>query len=134
LANHRWPTEVLLARTRNLQKNMNDNKRLKIPKYLQPETKKWCRETYERYVLEEHHRRILILAAESWDRKQQARAILEKDGLTVTDKYGATKPHPCLAVEKDAGALFLRSIRELGLDLASEPARPPITQPANWRR
>jgi len=37
------------------------------------------------YDLEPHHVRLLTLAAEAWDRGQQAREVLDRDGLTYTD-------------------------------------------------
>jgi phage terminase small subunit len=48
---------------------------------------------------------------------QEARAILKKEGLTVEDeKTKAIKAHPCVAIERDAKSLMLRTLKELGLN------------------
>ena len=112
---------------------MTKRTKLKVPSHLRPETKRWFREISERFVLESHHSRLLLIAAESWDRRSEAREILQQAGLTTADKYGTVKPHPCVAIERDAKNQFMRAIRELGLDIADEPVRPPSTQPRHHR-
>jgi phage terminase small subunit len=79
------------------------------------------------WELEEHHRRLLELAAQAWDRAAEARERLAVEGLTVkTTERGGMKTHPLVRVEADSSALFARLVRELDLDLA-RPAesRPP---------
>jgi P27 family predicted phage terminase small subunit len=100
-----------------------------VPRHLRSETRRWFREISERYLLESHHSRLLLLAAECWDRSREARDILLKDGLVSTNKYGEARPHPAVLIEKDSRSQFMRAIRELGLDIADEPARPPVVQP-----
>ena len=53
---------------------------------------------------------------------QQARELIEAEGLIVEDRFGQKKAHPAVAIERDAKASFLRCIRELGLDI--EPPGP----------
>jgi P27 family predicted phage terminase small subunit len=79
----------------------------------------------ETFELEEHHIKLLQLACEAWDRAQGARAVVAKQGLTVTNARGDVKAHPLIAVERDARTLFARLIRELDLDDASVDFRPP---------
>jgi hypothetical protein len=69
------------------------------------------------YDLEEHHLRLLQLAGEAWDRGQQARSELLRDGLTVITEAGGRKAHPCVAIERDSRIAFARLIRELDLDV-----------------
>jgi hypothetical protein len=46
----------------------------------------------------------LQLACEAWDRSQEARALLDKDGLTIrTD--GGLKAHPAVATSAIADSL-----------------------------
>ncbi len=41
------------------------------------------------------------LAAEAWDRGQQAREQLERDGMTTTTKDGGLRAHPAVRIEND---------------------------------
>jgi phage terminase small subunit len=62
-----------------------------------------------------------MLAAESWDRCQQARQAIQKHGLTFDDRFGTPKARPEVAIERDSRLAFARLLRELALDV-SEPA------------
>jgi len=86
----------------------------------------WWRDTVGEYELDAHHLRTLSEAAWSWDRAQQARALVDAEGLTVRDRFGQAKPHPAVAIERDSRSAYLRAMRELDLDGAPEPdVRPP---------
>ena len=91
------------------------------PTHLSRTTKKWWREITEEFDLEPHHLKVLQAAAESWDRAQEARILVDKEGLVVDDRFGQPKPHPGCAIERDSRGVFLRCLRELGLDV--EPPR-----------
>ena len=97
------------------------------PAHLRPETALWWRSVLADYELEEHHLRLLHLACEAWDRGQQARERLDRDGLTIPTGDGGLKAHPCVAIERDARIGFARLVRELDLDAGapSESRRPP---------
>jgi len=99
---------------------------LTLLKGLKPQTLKWIEAVKAEYDLEPHHLRLLVLAGRAWDRGEEARAVLDKDGLTVLDKWGVPKAHPLVAVERDSRIAFARLLRELALDV-SEPSesRPP---------
>jgi phage terminase small subunit len=78
------------------------------------------------YVLEPHHFRLLTLACEASDRCDEARAALEADGLFIRDRFGAIKPHPAAAIERDSRLAAARMLRELNLDSdKAEESRPP---------
>lgn len=78
------------------------------------------------FELDAHHVRLLQLAAESWDRGQQAREALGKHGITFTDRFGAPHARPEVAIERDARIAFARLLRELALDVdPPADARPP---------
>lgn len=96
------------------------------PEHLEPDTAAWWASVVARYVLQEHHLRLLTAAAECWDRAQQARAVLETQGLTFDDRFGSPHPRPEVKIENTAKVTFARLLRELCLDL--EPpseTRPP---------
>ena len=43
----------------------------RAPEYLRPKTRKWVKGVLKEYELEEHHIKLLILAAKSWDRCEE---------------------------------------------------------------
>ena len=90
------------------------------PRHLRPATKRWFAAVCRAYALEEHHRRLLTLAGEAWDRGEQARAALEAGGLTFQDRYGNPRARPEVAVERDSRLAFARLLRELGLTAGPE--------------
>jgi len=99
----------------------------KAPTHLKAATATWWSEIVEQYELEAHHERLLTAAAEAWDRHEQARAILAKEGLTFQDRFDQPRGRPEIAVERDSRLGFARLLRELGLDIEppGEIGRPP---------
>jgi P27 family predicted phage terminase small subunit len=98
------------------------------PAHLSPSAAEWWRSTVERYVLEEHHLRLLRLCCEAWDRAQEAREQLAREGMTTPTRDGGLRAHPCVAIERDARLAVARLVRELDLDtepLASDRVGPP---------
>jgi len=83
---------------------------------LSASSKRWYREVVADYDLQSHHLRLLQVAAEAWDRLQQARAVIKKDGIVVADRYGSPKNHPALSTERDSRIAFVRAVRELDLE------------------
>jgi len=106
------------------------------PAHLQPATRKWWRSVQNEYVLQPHHRRLLSLAGEAWDRGQEAREILDREGLTYVDRFGSPRARPEVAVERDSRLSFARLLRELALDVdpPSEARGPLLPANANLRR
>lgn len=98
----------------------------KAPKHLKSATRRWHDEVATTFELDPHHLRILRLACETWDRCQEAREVIDREGLTYLDRFGAPRARPEVAIERDSRIAFARLVRELGLD-AVEPdeARPP---------
>jgi P27 family predicted phage terminase small subunit len=71
---------------------------------------------------------ILKTGLEAYDRTTGARLAIDKEGLTITDRFGASKPHPLLAAERDARGQWLAALKQLNLDiepLRDGPGRPP---------
>lgn len=99
----------------------------KAPTHLQKNTRIWWQQVVADYELESHHIKLLTLAAEAWDRCQQARTILDEKGLVFYDRFGSPKARPEVAVERDSRIAFARLLRELALDLEppEDSNRPP---------
>ena len=102
------------------------NKNPTKPKHLQKETAAWWLSVVKEWELEDHHVRLLTLAAEAWDRACGAREILDKQGMTFIDRWDQPKARPEVAIERDSRIAFARLVRELDLDTGQQKeARPP---------
>ena len=99
----------------------------KPPSHLSKSSKDWWLWVTGEFELEPHHLRLLTLAAESWDRGEQARRRLKRQGLTYNDRFGQPRSRPEIGIERDSKILFARLLRELDLDIdpPREPGRPP---------
>src|SRR5262245_35960758 len=70
---------------------------------------------------------ILATAMQTYDRRNQAREILAKEGIVQVDRFQQSKPHPAVFVERDTTALLLKLMKSLNLDLEplhDKPGRP----------
>jgi phage terminase small subunit len=62
------------------------------------------------------------MACVAWDRHEEARSILARDGLVTDTKAGGARCHPAVRIESDCRLQFARLLRELDLDLEAPPA------------
>jgi P27 family predicted phage terminase small subunit len=60
---------------------------------------------------------VLEQAMRSWERAEEARRQLDKEGVTFKDRWGQRRPHPAVPVERDARAAFLQAIKQLGVEI-----------------
>jgi len=60
---------------------------------------------------------MLTVLAQTWDRRNEARAAIAKHGAVFTDRFSQQKPSPWIAIERDATLALQRSFHSLGLDL-----------------
>ena len=70
---------------------------------------------------------ILTAACESYDRMREASIIVEREGMTIKDRFGQDKVHPAFIAERDSRAAMLQALKMLNLDLEPLKAvgRPP---------
>jgi phage terminase small subunit len=106
---------------------------ISAPAHLRPDTAAWWESVASDYALEAHLLRILSLAAEAWDRGQEAREAIAKHGPVYVDRFDQPRARPEVAIERDSRISFARLVRELALDLdpPDEPGRPPRLGDAN---
>jgi P27 family predicted phage terminase small subunit len=64
---------------------------------------------------------VLLSACEALDRMRQCQATLKAEGLTTEDRFGQTRAHPLLAVERDSRNAVLKSLKQLGLKVEDLP-------------
>jgi len=67
-------------------------------------------------------------AREALKRMRQAQIALERDGISVVDRYGQIKMHPAATVEKNSRLAMFKALAALHLDvepLKNAAGRPP---------
>jgi P27 family predicted phage terminase small subunit len=107
---------------------------VKPPRHLRPSTRRWWSNVVDGWELDEHHIKLLTLAAESWDRAQQAREALAEHGLIFVDRFAQPHARPEVAVERDSKISYARLLRELGLDVTEPGENRPPTIPGQASR
>src|SRR4051794_38953416 len=78
----------------------------KPPSHLRAATRRWWSSVVRDYELEPHHILLLTAAGEALDRMAEAREAVRRDGPYQRDRYGGTKQHPGIAVERDSRLAF----------------------------
>lgn len=109
-----------------------DAERPKAPAHLKAATRRWFDSVLDDYELEQHDVRLLTLAAEAWDRGQQAREAIAENGLTFNDRFGAPHAHPAIAIERDNRIAFARLLRELSLSIDGPDEAPRAPRTADY--
>ena len=94
---------------------------LKAPAHLKAATRRWWLDVVGTYDLEPHHVKLLTLAAEAWDRAEEARKAVRKHGLTYDSRFNEPRARPEVAIERDSRLGFARLLRELDLDTSVPP-------------
>ena len=101
--------------------------KIRPPRHLKPATRRWMQGVLDEFEIDAGDGSLqkLTLAAEALDRANEARELVTREGLTVTDRFGQRKPHPAVGVQRDFSALHARLMRELNLSEAPDEKRPP---------
>ena len=95
------------------------------PKGLKAAGKRFWKKVLSEYELyDAHDRERLLMACKCLDDLADIEARVESDGKFVTNRYGTPVEHPGCKMIRDLRTLFVKIIRESGLDLATE-SRPP---------
>jgi hypothetical protein len=100
-----------------------------VPAGLSAVARRWWVLLQEEYEITDVAGRLqLEQALRCFDRAEQARRVLDKEGVVTLDARGRPKQHPAFAVERDARSLMLALLKSLNLDLEplrDRPGRPP---------
>jgi phage terminase small subunit len=83
----------------------------KPPPHLRQATQKWWKSVVADFDLEDHHLRLLQLAAEAWDQAQASREVLNRDGQTFLDRFQQPKERPEVGILQNARIAFARLLR-----------------------
>ena len=116
------------TRLRTVNGGMPLKKSKTAPKWLSVEARTWWRKLTREFDIADSGGLLLLQTGlEAFDRMRQAQAVLEKDGMTVLDRFNQRKPNPATVVERDSRAGLLGALRALNLDvepLRDRPGRP----------
>jgi P27 family predicted phage terminase small subunit len=96
----------------------------RAPLHLSKKTREWWQRIVESYEFQDFELRLLTAAGEAWDRKESARQVIEKEGLTYLDRFGQPATRPEVAVERDSRLAFFRCMRQLALSEEPPDDRP----------
>ena len=95
------------------------NSHPKPPATLSAEAKGWWKKIVNEFEVDDPAGFLLLdCAMRSFDDMQAARAILQRDGLTITDRWNQQRQHPASLVLRDSRNLMLRSLKAMNLDIA----------------
>jgi phage terminase small subunit len=89
---------------------------MKPPPHLSAASKKLWRKICTDYEIDLAAEVILEMTLQACDRREQARAAIQKHGTTQSDRFGFVKPRPEVAIERDASTTAMRGWRLLGFD------------------
>jgi len=98
------------------------------PKGLSTQSKALWKRLASEYAIDDDAGLLLLeTAMEARDRMRGAQEAIERDGMTVLDRFGQRKAHPLLPAERDARSQMLAALKALNLDvepLHDRPGRP----------
>jgi phage terminase small subunit len=86
------------------------------PDHLDPEEQALFRQVIAEFQIDDSGSiSLLVTAMECHQRCRRARERVDEDGETVLDRFRQLRPHPCIAIERDARDGYLRAMRALNL-------------------
>ena len=83
----------------------------------------WCESVCARFELDEHHHRLLGMAAQQWDAWMRCRITLQDEGEFFRDRWGQPRVHPGVEQARKCINTFRSCVIELGLDAESPAER-----------
>lgn len=99
----------------------------KPPDGLSEATRQWWLETTSEFALEPRHLKLLTLCATSWDRMNEAQDAITEHGMVYKNRFGDPKARPEIKIANDSATVFMRALRELGLDVEAPDEKNPPT-------
>ncbi|MFA5323432.1 MAG: P27 family phage terminase small subunit [Smithella sp.] len=88
----------------------------KAPKHLKAAAKRLWKKLLSDYHIDDSAGLALLEAAcLAYQSSEEARGLVRREGLTITDRFGQTRPHPGVAIEHNARAQMIAAFRALKL-------------------
>ncbi len=89
------------------------------PKGLSKAAQRWWHELQTDYPLTDAAGQLLLeQGLRAFDRSEAARALVDKEGAILRDRFGQCVPHPALKVERDSRHQMLMALKALNLDIS----------------
>ena len=95
-----------------------------LPGHLSESAQSWCAYVLKNNNLDDNKLRLLILAAEAWDRSTVARETIAKEGIIYVSRLGEPQRHPAVAIKDQAENTFARLVKQLDLKVVVAPIDP----------
>ena len=90
----------------------------RVPAHIKgPERLLWKKILAEYAISDSAGLKILQVALEAYARARKAREVIEKEGMTIKDRFDQVKAHPLITVERDARSQFLLAMKQLNLSI-----------------
>ena len=97
-------------------------KKIKPPIYLKEKGRKFFKKVVSEFVFENAHEiELLASAGGELDSQVESQRAIDIDGYYITNRYGKLVEHPAVKSLRDSRILFMRLVREMGLDLTTGP-------------
>lgn len=88
----------------------------KAPKHLRADARRMWDRLRADYAIDDSAGLALLQAAcEAYQRAQEARERIDKDGAILKDRFKQLKPHPACVIERDARSQMINALRALRL-------------------
>src|SRR5687768_6613626 len=85
------------------------------PDHLSPEMQEFWQTVFQRQRLQVFQVHMLQTACEAFDRAEAARKIIERDGMTFTDRFGQPRARPEANIEAVSRAQFQKLVISCGV-------------------
>ena len=91
---------------------------MKAPKHLRKSAKTFFMAMLSDYEINDAGGLALLrAAAEAFERAEDARKLIKKEGAVIIDRFSQKKPHPAVSIERDARGQLISAIRALKLEV-----------------
>lgn len=99
----------------------------KPPATLSKPARQWWEKLQSEYgIVDAGGMLVLNTAMAAFDRMEEAKRTLKREGTTFSDRFGQPRGHPSVVIERDSRAAMLQALRALHLDIEplKQPGRP----------
>ena len=97
---------------------MTTDQRLKPPSHLSKKAKHLWRQITAAFTIDDAPGLMLLTSAlEAYDRLNEARAELKRDGISVVDRWGQRKQHPSVQTEASARGQMHQALKLINIDI-----------------